>query len=138
MKVTAKLWKQRKLVYVLLVVIVTAISGIWFINLPRATKFSVSVWKVSSAEQTRFERKNPRRLMVEDLRDHYITNGISRASVLSLLGPADLPNSTTDNQLWYYLGHDFRLGKLLPPSLYLVLDFTPDGLLKERRIESPD
>jgi len=133
-----RLWEQPKLASLILAFAVLSVSGVWLLTRTRPTKFSPEAWKAASAKRTGGEPKNPRKLMVNDVIDHYLTNEIARDSVLSLLGPADLPNPASDTQLWYYVGQDSKFGSLLPPSLYLVLDFSPTGALKGCRIVRSD
>jgi len=99
--------------------------------------FSQEVWKNSSFKATGANSRNPRKGMIADLANNCFTNKTSRKDVILLLGPPDLPVLTSDCALWYYLGAESKFGDIMPPSLYLVLDFT-NASLKEWRLEKPD
>jgi hypothetical protein len=138
MKTSIRSYKHVKLVILILIIGSITLSGVWLSDYSRSKKFSTEVWKASSAERTGGAASNPRRFMVKDIFANYLTNGISRESVLVLLGPPDFPDANSDSQLWYFVGEDSRYGKLLPGNLYLVLDFSPERKLKQWRILSPD
>jgi hypothetical protein len=116
---------MRQKLIVLSIVFVLIFVGLAIRQFVIASRFSEQLWKSSSVAKTGYDTGNPRKHMVNDLRARILTSGMSRESVLSILGPPDDDRSATSNEILYYIGGDSRLKfwKILPVNEYILLDF---------------